>query len=160
MLFEENQCVFSLCDLDTSLVDDKTSFSPFFFVDLSMPFLPNNQEDTFVFSTGYSEVIIPCRVTNPNATVSLHEKRVNDPAPGMYFPQQGFKGQFEDKAYICKATIEDEEFESETFYVYNLQGESWINVYMFSLLCTALASVWSRKDSLNENKTSSYIGVH
>ncbi|XP_070595173.1 platelet-derived growth factor receptor beta [Erythrolamprus reginae] len=102
-----------------------------FVPDLSLPFLPSKHEDTFVFSTGHSEVIIPCRVTNPNATVSLQEKRENDPVPGMYFPQQGFKGQFEDKVYICKAMIDDEEFESETFYVYNLEvpdPTSYINV--------------------------------
>ncbi|XP_015679764.1 platelet-derived growth factor receptor beta [Protobothrops mucrosquamatus] len=107
---------------DNQVLDEKAIY--IFVPDLSMPFLPSTQEDTFVFSTGYDEVIIPCRVTNPNATVALYEKRVNDPVPGMYFPQQGFKGQFEDKTYICKATIEDEEFESETFYVYNLQVSS------------------------------------
>ncbi|XP_026552386.1 platelet-derived growth factor receptor beta isoform X2 [Pseudonaja textilis] len=102
-----------------------------FVPDLSMPFLPSIPEETFVFSPGYGEVIIPCRVTNPNATVSLHEKRVNDPVPGMYFPQLGFKGRFEDRTYICKAMIEDEEFESETFYVYTIQvpfPSSFINV--------------------------------
>ncbi|KAG8128534.1 hypothetical protein E2320_015384, partial [Naja naja] len=116
------------CTNDQAL-DEKSIY--IFVPDLSMPFLPSTLEENFLFSTGYGEVIIPCRVTNPNATVSLHEKRVNDPVPGMYFPQQGFKGQFEDKTYICKAMIEDEEFESETFYVYKLQvpvSTSIINV--------------------------------
>ncbi|XP_007431229.1 platelet-derived growth factor receptor beta [Python bivittatus] len=108
--------------IDNQDLDEKAIY--IFVPDLSMPFLPNDQEDIFVFSTGYGEVIIPCRVTNPNATVALYEKRVSDPVPETYFPQQGFKGQFEDKAYICKATIDGEEFESETFYVYSIQVSS------------------------------------
>ncbi|KAM6475831.1 platelet-derived growth factor receptor beta isoform 1-T2 [Liasis olivaceus] len=108
--------------IDNQDLDEKAIY--IFVPDLSMPFLPNDQEDIFVFSTGYGEVIIPCRVTNPNATVALYEKRVSDPVRETYFPQQGFKGQFEDKAYICKATIDGEEFESETFYVYSIQVSS------------------------------------
>ncbi|XP_020662458.3 platelet-derived growth factor receptor beta [Pogona vitticeps] len=95
-----------------------------FVPDPSLPFLPNMQEDTFVFSTGHGENIIPCRVSDPNTTVTLYEKRGNDPVPGTYHPQQGFKGYFEDTTYICRALIDEQEFDSETYYVYSIQVSS------------------------------------
>ncbi|XP_044310257.1 platelet-derived growth factor receptor beta isoform X1 [Varanus komodoensis] len=95
-----------------------------FVPDHSMPFLPSNVEDLFIFSTGYSEDIIPCRVTNPNTTVALYEKRFNDPVPGTYYAQLGFKGYFDDMAYICRATLNEQEFDSEPYYVYSIQVPS------------------------------------
>ncbi|KAJ7316402.1 hypothetical protein JRQ81_002564 [Phrynocephalus forsythii] len=95
-----------------------------FVPDPSLPFLPNTQEDMFVFSTGHSEDIIPCRVTDPNMTVALYEKRGNDPVAAIYHPQQGFKGFFEDTTYICKALIDEQELDSEPYYVYSIQVSS------------------------------------
>uniref|UniRef100_A0A8D0DUR3 receptor protein-tyrosine kinase n=1 Tax=Salvator merianae TaxID=96440 RepID=A0A8D0DUR3_SALMN len=95
-----------------------------FVPDPSLPFLPTNLEDTFVFSIGHSEGIIPCRVTDPNITVTLYEKRINDPVPSTYNAKQGFKGYLEDKAYVCRATVDEQEFDSEIFYVYNIQVPS------------------------------------
>ncbi|XP_042309160.1 platelet-derived growth factor receptor beta [Sceloporus undulatus] len=95
-----------------------------FVPDPSLPFLPSTQEDVFVFSTGHGEDIIPCRVTDPNTTVNLYEKKVNDPLLGTYYPQQGFKGYFEDTTYTCRATIDEQEFDSESYYVYSIQVSS------------------------------------
>nr|XP_008103040.1 PREDICTED: platelet-derived growth factor receptor beta [Anolis carolinensis] len=98
-----------------------------FVPDPSLPFLPNTHEETFVFSTGHVEDIIPCRVTDPNTTVTVYEKKVNDPVPGTYYPQQGFKGYFDDTTYICRATIDEQEFDSEQFYIYSIEVPSLPN---------------------------------
>nr|XP_028574104.1 platelet-derived growth factor receptor beta [Podarcis muralis]XP_028574105.1 platelet-derived growth factor receptor beta [Podarcis muralis]XP_028574107.1 platelet-derived growth factor receptor beta [Podarcis muralis] len=95
-----------------------------FVPDPSLPFVPSSQEDTFVFTTGHGEDIIPCRVTDPNTRVTLYEKKIDDPIPSTYFAQQGFKGYFEDTSYICRATLDEQEFDSETFYVYSIQVSS------------------------------------
>lgn len=98
-------------------------------IDPSLVFLPAiTSEEFFIFITGYTEATIPCRVTNPELQVTLYEKKVENPIPATYDPQQGFKGFFEDKTYYCQAIVDDQEVDSDTFYVYRIQGEppsSW-----------------------------------
>ncbi|XP_075397917.1 platelet-derived growth factor receptor beta isoform X1 [Tenrec ecaudatus] len=98
-----------------------------FVPDPTMGFLPISSEDLFIFLVEIAEVTIPCRVTDPQLVVTLHEKRVDIPMPIPYDHQRGFSGFFDDKTYVCKTTIGDREVESETYYVYNLQV-STINV--------------------------------
>lgn len=88
-----------------------------------MGFLPIFPEEFFIFLTEVTETTIPCRVTDPQLVVTLHEKKVDDPLPIPYDHQRGFSGTFEDKTYICKTTIGDKEVDSEPYYVYSLQGE-------------------------------------
>uniref|UniRef100_A0A8C3LHN3 Ig-like domain-containing protein n=1 Tax=Chrysolophus pictus TaxID=9089 RepID=A0A8C3LHN3_CHRPC len=96
--------------------------------DPSLVFLPAiTSEEFFIFITGYTEAIIPCRVTNPELQVALYEKKVENPIPAAYDPQQGFKGFFEDKTYYCQAIVDDQEVDSDTFYVYRIQVSS-VNV--------------------------------
>ncbi|OXB59438.1 hypothetical protein ASZ78_004797 [Callipepla squamata] len=96
--------------------------------DPSLVFLPTiTSEELFIFITGYTEAIIPCRVTNPELQVTLYEKKVENPIPAAYDPQQGFKGFFEDKTYYCQAIVDDQEVDSDTYYVYRIQVSS-VNV--------------------------------
>ncbi|POI29969.1 hypothetical protein CIB84_006281, partial [Bambusicola thoracicus] len=96
--------------------------------DPSLVFLPAiTSEEFFIFITGYTEATIPCRVTNPELQVTLYEKKVENPIPAAYDPQQGFKGFFEDKTYYCQAIVDDQEVDSDTFYVYRIQVSS-VNV--------------------------------
>ncbi|CAN8189945.1 unnamed protein product [Coccothraustes coccothraustes] len=96
--------------------------------DPSLVFLPAvTSEEVFIFITGYTEAVIPCRVTNPQMQVTLYEKKVENPIPATYDPQQGFKGFFEDKTYFCRTFVEDQEVDSDTFYVYRIQVSS-VNV--------------------------------
>lgn len=100
---------------------NQCSFSP---ADPSLVFLPTiTSEELFIFITGYTEAVIPCRVTNPQMQVTLYEKKVENPIPAAYDPQQGFKGFFEDKTYFCRTIVDDQEVDSDTFYVYRIQGE-------------------------------------
>lgn len=100
---------------------NQCSLSP---TDPSLVFLPAvTSEEVFIFMTGYTEAVIPCRVTNPQMQVTLYEKKVENPIPATYDPQQGFKGFFEDKSYFCRTFVDDQEVDSDTFYVYRIQGE-------------------------------------
>lgn len=77
-----------------------------------------------MFRTEITEnTTIPCRVTDPELVVTLHEKKEDVPLPVPYDHQRGFTGSFEDKTYICKTTIDDHEVDSEPYYVYSIQGE-------------------------------------
>lgn len=98
-----------------------------FVPDPTMGFLPMDSEDLFIFVTDVTETTIPCRVTDPQLEVTLHEKKVDIPLHVPYDHQRGFIGTFEDKTYICKTTIGDREVDSDTYYVYSLQVSS-INV--------------------------------
>ncbi|XP_016066087.1 PREDICTED: platelet-derived growth factor receptor beta isoform X2 [Miniopterus natalensis] len=100
-----------------------------FVPDPTMGFLPIFPEEFFIFLTEVTETTIPCRVTDPQLVVTLHEKKVDDPLPIPYDHQRGFSGTFEDKTYVCKTTIGDKEVDSEPYYVYSLQASS-INVSM------------------------------
>uniref|UniRef100_A0ACB8EIY1 Uncharacterized protein n=1 Tax=Sphaerodactylus townsendi TaxID=933632 RepID=A0ACB8EIY1_9SAUR len=113
---------YSCADNQTSRQGQTEGKAVYIFVpDPTMPFLPSSPEDLFVFSTGHTEDIIPCRVTNPNTTVTLYEKRIEDPILATYNNKQGFKGYFEDKTFVCKATVDDQEIDSEAYYVYRIQ---------------------------------------
>ncbi|XP_006893811.1 PREDICTED: platelet-derived growth factor receptor beta [Elephantulus edwardii] len=98
-----------------------------FVPDPTVSFLPTSSEDLFIFLTDGSETTIPCRVTDPQLVVTLHEKKEDIPLPVPYNHQRGFSGIFEDKTYICKTTIGDKEVDSDPFYIYDLQVSS-INV--------------------------------
>ncbi|XP_062941796.1 platelet-derived growth factor receptor beta isoform X1 [Cynocephalus volans] len=95
-----------------------------FVPDPTMGFLPNEPEDLFIFLTEVSEITIPCRVTDPQLVVTLHEKKDDAPLPIPYDHQRGFSGTLEDKSYICKTTIGDREVDSDVYYVYSLQVSS------------------------------------
>lgn len=88
-----------------------------------MGFLPVDPEELFIFLTEITETTIPCRVTDPQLVVTLHEKKVDVPLPIPYDHQRGFSGTFEDKTYVCKTIIGDREVDSEAYYIYSLQGE-------------------------------------
>nr|XP_060621419.1 platelet-derived growth factor receptor beta isoform X1 [Anolis sagrei ordinatus]XP_060621420.1 platelet-derived growth factor receptor beta isoform X1 [Anolis sagrei ordinatus] len=119
-----------------------------FVPDPSLPFLPNTHDDTFVFSTGHVEDIIPCRVTDPNTTVTVYEKKVNDPVPGVYNPQQGFKGYFDDTTYICRATIDEQEFDSEQFYIYSIEVPSQPNSAI-NMSVSAMQTIVKRGENIS-----------
>uniref|UniRef100_F6Q748 Platelet-derived growth factor receptor beta n=1 Tax=Equus caballus TaxID=9796 RepID=F6Q748_HORSE len=98
-----------------------------FVPDPTVGFLPVDPEELFIFLTEITETTIPCRVTDPQLVVTLHEKKVDVPLPIPYDHQRGFSGTFEDKTYVCKTTIGDREVDSEAYYIYSLQVSS-INV--------------------------------
>nr|XP_033783151.1 platelet-derived growth factor receptor beta [Geotrypetes seraphini]XP_033783152.1 platelet-derived growth factor receptor beta [Geotrypetes seraphini]XP_033783153.1 platelet-derived growth factor receptor beta [Geotrypetes seraphini] len=98
-----------------------------FVPDPSLWFLPNELNSEYVFQMSNIEATIPCRVTNPLASVTLYEKTSKLQIPAIYNKQRGFTGHFEDKTYKCKATFDGKKVYSDIFYVYTIQVSS-INV--------------------------------
>ncbi|KAM9313195.1 platelet-derived growth factor receptor beta [Gastrophryne carolinensis] len=95
--------------------------STYIFVpDPSMWFLPIAEHDEFLLVPMYSKFTIPCRVTNPNATVTLHEKHGGIETAYPYDPKEGFTGYLEDKNYYCNASLDGMEVLSNPFFVYTV----------------------------------------
>ncbi|KAM8973784.1 platelet-derived growth factor receptor beta [Pelodytes ibericus] len=90
-----------------------------FVPDPSMWFLPINIHEEFLFMTANNVQTIPCRVTNPNATVTLHVKKGDVEYPSVHYDnKKGFTGYLEDTTYYCKASYNENEVSSETYYVF------------------------------------------
>ncbi|XP_078509707.1 platelet-derived growth factor receptor beta [Lissotriton helveticus] len=91
-----------------------------FVPDPTVWFLPNEDNEEFIFQTSTSESILPCRVTNPEAHVSLHERTKESHISVIYDRQLGFRGHFEDTVYLCKAEYDGQEAYSDHYYVYTI----------------------------------------
>ncbi|XP_069510165.1 platelet-derived growth factor receptor beta [Ambystoma mexicanum] len=96
-----------------------------FVPDPSLWFLPNEANEEYIFQTGTREATMPCRVTNPKAHVTLHERKAESHTPVVYDRQRGFQGHFEDTVYQCRAEYDGQEMYSEHFYVYSIQVSSF-----------------------------------
>lgn len=70
------------------------------------------------------EGIIPCVVTNPNITVTLHKQGNDQAVTGLYDPTEGFKALLEDRTYVCRGELNGEVKDSEAFNVITIYGRS------------------------------------
>lgn len=68
------------------------------------------------------ESTVPCVVTNPNISVTLHEKDTDLPVSGVYIPSEGYKAQLEDRTYVCRGELSGEVKESQAFSVFSIIG--------------------------------------
>lgn len=93
-----------------------------------MVFLPIKDHDSFIFVPTKSKTTIPCRVTNPNTTVTLHEKANDEEIPYPYDNKKGFTGRFDDTNYYCKASQDGTEVNSDHFYIYTIDGNIAISI--------------------------------
>lgn len=106
----------------TSQADKGDVKSVYIFVpDPEMWFLPIKEHEEFLIVPLNSKNTIPCRVTYPNATVTLHKKIGDTEIPYTYDNRKGFTGYFEDQNYYCKASLDEKEVSSTSFYIYSLQ---------------------------------------
>ncbi|KAM4037469.1 platelet-derived growth factor receptor beta [Anomaloglossus baeobatrachus] len=92
-----------------------------FVPDPNVVFLPTKDHDKYLFVPMRSRATIPCRVTNPNISVTLHEKDTDLEIPYPYDSKEGFTGLFEDTNYYCKASLDDIEVNSVLYYIYSIQ---------------------------------------
>uniref|UniRef100_A0A8C3A017 receptor protein-tyrosine kinase n=1 Tax=Cyclopterus lumpus TaxID=8103 RepID=A0A8C3A017_CYCLU len=76
------------------------------------------------------ESTIPCVVTNPNITVTLHEKETDLPIRGLYVPSEGYKAPLEDRTYVCRGELNNEVKESQAFYVFSIVVPEAIDAYI------------------------------
>ncbi|XP_075066141.1 platelet-derived growth factor receptor beta [Mixophyes fleayi] len=93
-----------------------------FVPDPTMWFLPIKENDEFLLVPYNSQCTIPCRVTNPNLTVTLHEKAGDTEIPCPYDNKKGFTGYLEDMNYYCKAFSDGIEVNSDLYYIFSLQA--------------------------------------
>uniref|UniRef100_A0A1A8HEE1 receptor protein-tyrosine kinase n=1 Tax=Nothobranchius korthausae TaxID=1143690 RepID=A0A1A8HEE1_9TELE len=73
---------------------------------------------------------IPCVVTNPNITVTLHEQDTGRPIGGQYVPGEGFRVSLEDKMYVCRGELNGEVRESQNFNVFSITVPKTIDPYI------------------------------
>ncbi|XP_069619688.1 platelet-derived growth factor receptor beta [Ranitomeya imitator] len=92
-----------------------------FVPDPNVVFLPIKENDKFLFVPVKSRTTIPCRVTNPNISVTLHEKDNDIEIPYPYDSKEGFTGHFEDTNYYCKASMDGIDVHSDLYHIYSIQ---------------------------------------
>uniref|UniRef100_A0A8C6M191 receptor protein-tyrosine kinase n=1 Tax=Nothobranchius furzeri TaxID=105023 RepID=A0A8C6M191_NOTFU len=76
------------------------------------------------------ESTIPCVVTNPNITVTLHQQDSGRPIRGLYVPGEGFKVALEDRMYVCRGELNGELRESQNFNVFSITVPKTIDPYI------------------------------
>ncbi|XP_037531550.1 platelet-derived growth factor receptor beta [Nematolebias whitei] len=76
------------------------------------------------------ESIIPCVVTNPNITVTLHEQDTDRPITGLYAPAEGYKAPLEDRTYVCRGELNGEVKDSQGFNVISVIVSEAIDPYI------------------------------
>nr|AWT24648.1 PDGFRB [Protopterus annectens] len=123
--------------------------STYIFVpDPFVPFIPQEESDEFVFSVANKKSTIPCRTTNPDASVTLHERKTGDEFPAVYDRQVGFTGYYEDQTYICRATFNGTELDSEPYYVFILKSTP-----DFKVTVTAVQTLVRKGENISINCT-------
>ncbi|XP_030594711.1 platelet-derived growth factor receptor beta [Archocentrus centrarchus] len=76
------------------------------------------------------ESTIPCVVTNPNISVTLHERDTDIPINGVYVPSEGYKALVEDRNYVCRGELNGDVRDSEAFYVISIVVPEAIDAYI------------------------------
>ncbi|XP_011478536.1 platelet-derived growth factor receptor beta isoform X1 [Oryzias latipes] len=76
------------------------------------------------------ETIIPCMVTNPNISVTLHEKSSHSPINGLYVPTEGFKAPLEARTYFCRGKLNGKVKDSQDFHVFSIFVQETFETYV------------------------------
>ncbi|CAN2390021.1 hypothetical protein PRIEUP_LOCUS57, partial [Pristimantis euphronides] len=112
-------CVYKSSHQHENVVKSTYIFVP----DPSMVFLPIDENDEFIFVARKNKATIPCRVTNPNTMVTLHERNSDVDIPYNYNNKKGFIGHFDDGSYSCKASLDWTEVNTDLYYIYTVGGK-------------------------------------
>uniref|UniRef100_A0A665TUN2 Platelet-derived growth factor receptor alpha n=1 Tax=Echeneis naucrates TaxID=173247 RepID=A0A665TUN2_ECHNA len=91
--------------------------------DPDVPFVPSPVPFGNHVLSGHEEMEIHCRVSNPNANVTLINVDTQQPVPSFYDSKRGALGVFTAGTYMCKALINGEEHYSEEYIVHGWTGE-------------------------------------
>ncbi|KAJ8015321.1 hypothetical protein DPEC_G00024910 [Dallia pectoralis] len=73
---------------------------------------------------------IPCVVTNPQITVSLHERDSGMKVNGLYIPNEGYRALLEDRAYVCRGELNGEVKDSQSFNVLSIHVPEALDPYI------------------------------
>lgn len=98
------------------------------YTDPDVPFLESLIPFGYHVLSGYDEMEIQCRVSDPNANVTLINSDTQQPVPSIYDSKRGALGIFTAGTYVCKAVINGHEFYSEEYIVHGSTGA-------FSCIC-------------------------
>ncbi|XP_031198593.1 platelet-derived growth factor receptor alpha isoform X2 [Mastomys coucha] len=96
--------------------------------DPDMAFVPLGMTDSLVIVEEDDSAIIPCRTTDPETQVTLHNN--GRLVLASYDSRQGFNGTFSVGPYICEATVKGRTFKTSEFNVYALKATSELNLEM------------------------------
>ncbi|MEJ1274681.1 hypothetical protein NN561_005569 [Cricetulus griseus] len=96
--------------------------------DPDMAFVPLGMTDSLVIVEEDDSAIIPCRTTDPETQVTLHNN--GRLVLASYDSRQGFNGTFSVGPYICEATVRGRTFKTGEFNVYALKATSELNLEM------------------------------
>lgn len=70
------------------------------------------------------EMEIPCRVSDPNAHVTLFHVETQQVLSTNYDSKKGFLGNFTPGTYVCQAIVDGEEHESDAYIVHGWTGKA------------------------------------
>ncbi|KAK2115743.1 hypothetical protein P7K49_006369 [Saguinus oedipus] len=99
--------------------------------DPDVAFVPLGMTDYLVIVEDDDSAIIPCRTTDPETPVTLHNSE--GVVPASYDSRQGFNGTFTVGPYICEATVKGKKFQTIPFNVYALKATSKLDLEMEAL---------------------------
>ncbi|XP_017279587.1 platelet-derived growth factor receptor beta isoform X2 [Kryptolebias marmoratus] len=94
------------------------------------------------------ESVVPCVVTNPNITVTLHERDTDRLIAGLYAPDEGYKAPLEDRTYVCRGELNGEVKDSQDFNVISIIVSETIDPYV-----NASKTVLKQGEALSVNCT-------
>lgn len=106
--------------------------------DPQTPFVPSMTPFENHVLTSYDEMEIPCRVTDPSASVSLIHMETDQVMPSAYDSKRGFIGLFGAGTYVCRALIHGQNHDSIEYIVHGWTGGSDLRVELRAVKRTLL----------------------
>ncbi|KAL1254660.1 hypothetical protein QQF64_016889, partial [Cirrhinus molitorella] len=110
-----------ICYYDSSNNTEETSIY-IYVPDPETPFVPSMAPFENHVMTSHDEMEIPCRVTDPSASVSLINMETNQVLPNVYDSKRGFIGLFGAGTYVCRALINGQQHDSIEYIVHGWTG--------------------------------------
>uniref|UniRef100_A0A672LU34 receptor protein-tyrosine kinase n=1 Tax=Sinocyclocheilus grahami TaxID=75366 RepID=A0A672LU34_SINGR len=112
-----------ICYYDSSNNTEETSIY-IYVPDPETPFVPSMTPFENHVLTSHEEMEIPCRVTDPSASVSLIHIETSQVLPSVYDSKRGFIGLFSAGTYVCRALTNGQTHDSIEYIVHGWTGEN------------------------------------
>uniref|UniRef100_A0A672QGJ6 Platelet-derived growth factor receptor alpha n=1 Tax=Sinocyclocheilus grahami TaxID=75366 RepID=A0A672QGJ6_SINGR len=113
-----------ICYYDSSNNTEETSIYIYVPGTVESPFVPSMAPFENHVLTSHDEMEIPCRVTDPSASVSLSHIETNQVLSSVYDSKRGFIGLFSAGTYVCRALINGQKHDSIQYIVHGWAGEN------------------------------------
>uniref|UniRef100_A0A671M029 Platelet-derived growth factor receptor alpha n=1 Tax=Sinocyclocheilus anshuiensis TaxID=1608454 RepID=A0A671M029_9TELE len=110
-----------ICYYDSSNNTEETSIY-IYVPDPETPFVPSMTPFENHVLTSHDEMEIPCRVTDPSASVSLIHIETSQVLPSVYDSKRGFIGLFSAGTYVCRALTNGQTHDSIEYIVHGWTG--------------------------------------